>query len=76
MRLPVEAGTSVVMPSAKELKQRSDVIMFGFLEDCIKILHQEFLLWHSGIGSISEAWDAGLIPGLAQWVKAPAFLQL
>lgn len=33
------------------------------------------LLWCSGIGSVSERWDTGWIPGLAQWVKAQVLPQ-
>ena len=38
---------------------------------------QEFLLWHRRIGGASlEPWDAGSTPSQAQWVKAPALLEM
>ena len=37
---------------------------------------QEFLLWHSGLGSRAVSGSASSIPGLVQWGKDPTLLQL
>ena len=36
----------------------------------------EFLLWHSGIGSVSAALGCRFDPGLAHWVNDPGLLLL
>jgi len=42
----------------------------------LKIHNEEFPLWHNEISSVWEPWDAGSIPGPAQWGMALALLQL
>ena len=42
----------------------------------IKHIGQEFLLLCNRISGVLRAWDAGLIPSPAQWVKEPVLLQL